>query len=42
MIERIDYSNDTATASTRGPLIYKTSYPTALSGGVNALPQFGA
>ena len=40
-VERIDYSNDTATASTRGPLIYETGYPTALSGGVNGLPQFG-
>ena len=42
IIQRVDYSNDTATASTRGPLIHNMSSPTAISGGVNGLPQFGA
>ena len=42
LVERIDYANDTATASIRGPLAYTMSSPTAVSGGVNGLPQFGA
>ena len=40
-VQRIDYNNDTATASIRGPLAYTMSSPTAVSGGVNGLPQFG-
>ena len=40
-VDRIDYSNDTATAAVKGPLSHKRNYITGTSGGSNALPQFG-
>ena len=39
IVDRIDYSNDTATASLRGPLVYTRQLATACSGAANALPQ---
>ena len=38
-VDRIDYSNDTATASVRGPLSTGLYGLTATSAGANALPQ---
>ena len=40
-MDRIDYSNDTATASARGPLLTSLEYNLACGAGEHALPQFG-
>ena len=42
LIQRIDYSNDTATASLKGPLDTIIDASGATGGGENGLPQFGA
>jgi hypothetical protein len=39
LIDRIDYSNDTATASTKGPLTYSAYGIGATSAAENGLPQ---
>ena len=40
-IDRIDFSNDTATALVKGALISKKYIMASFSGGENGLPQFG-
>ena len=38
-VDRIDYSNDTATAAAKGPLSLARKYLSAASAAANALPQ---
>ena len=38
-VDRIDYSNDTATASPKGPLSVIRKWTAAASAAANALPQ---
>ena len=40
-VDRIDFSNDTATTTVRGNLSRQVFASSAFSGGANALPQFG-
>ena len=40
-IDRLDYSNDTSTASPKGPLTAIGYGLVGWSGGMNGLPQFG-
>ena len=39
LVDRIDYSNDTATASPKGPLSLARGYLAATSAAANGLPQ---